>query len=127
MIRRPPRSTLFPYTTLFRSKGVELESGVTTAGDGFGFLGETLGRTRSAIPAVSIGAQLFVAAAAPQVIDGLIGGFPDDVPAGDLDGRYSAHVDLGAFGIDITDEPLRHHLDLKRIHADDQRCQLVNC
>src|SRR5437763_9603499 len=25
MIRRPPRSTLFPYTTLFRSAGVELE------------------------------------------------------------------------------------------------------
>src|SRR3989454_8210091 len=25
MIRRPPRSTLFPYTTLFRSMGVELE------------------------------------------------------------------------------------------------------
>src|SRR3989441_12635228 len=24
MIRRPPRSTLFPYTTLFRSRGVEL-------------------------------------------------------------------------------------------------------
>src|SRR3712207_7125340 len=24
MIRRPPRSTLFPYTTLFRSGGVEL-------------------------------------------------------------------------------------------------------
>src|SRR2546426_182151 len=23
MIRRPPRSTLFPYTTLFRSNGVE--------------------------------------------------------------------------------------------------------
>src|SRR3712207_7701707 len=23
MIRRPPRSTLFPYTTLFRSEGVE--------------------------------------------------------------------------------------------------------
>src|SRR2546430_14525233 len=23
MIRRPPRSTLFPYTTLFRSKGVK--------------------------------------------------------------------------------------------------------
>src|SRR3712207_8654357 len=23
MIRRPPRSTLFPYTTLFRSQGVE--------------------------------------------------------------------------------------------------------
>src|SRR2546428_3050389 len=25
MIRRPPRSTLFPYTTLFRSHGGELE------------------------------------------------------------------------------------------------------
>src|SRR3989475_13277641 len=27
MIRRPPRSTLFPYTTLFRSVGVELAGG----------------------------------------------------------------------------------------------------
>src|SRR3712207_9128935 len=28
MIRRPPRSTLFPYTTLFRSQGVpELQQG----------------------------------------------------------------------------------------------------
>src|SRR5947209_14639658 len=26
MIRRPPRSTLFPYTTLFRSKAFERES-----------------------------------------------------------------------------------------------------
>src|SRR5438034_4127553 len=25
MIRRPPRSTLFPYTTLFRSRGPRLE------------------------------------------------------------------------------------------------------
>src|SRR5438270_8961214 len=25
MIRRPPRSTLFPYTTLFRSRGIRLE------------------------------------------------------------------------------------------------------
>src|SRR4051812_49693666 len=24
MIRRPPRSTLFPYTTLFRSQGMEI-------------------------------------------------------------------------------------------------------
>src|SRR3712207_7192159 len=27
MIRRPPRSTLFPYTTLFRSHGVTLRRG----------------------------------------------------------------------------------------------------
>src|SRR2546425_2923481 len=27
MIRRPPRSTLFPYTTLFRSQGLEAVAG----------------------------------------------------------------------------------------------------
>src|SRR3712207_9402682 len=27
MIRRPPRSTLFPYTTLFRSRGARRRSG----------------------------------------------------------------------------------------------------
>src|SRR5438309_9295110 len=27
MIRRPPRSTLFPYTTLFRSNGLEKRTG----------------------------------------------------------------------------------------------------
>src|SRR2546430_9923622 len=32
MIRRPPRSTLFPYTTLFRSEGVRLLTDVL-AGD----------------------------------------------------------------------------------------------
>src|SRR2546422_6638615 len=33
MIRRPPRSTLFPYTTLFRSsKGLKLENAVIAAG-----------------------------------------------------------------------------------------------
>src|SRR5690242_21417371 len=30
MIRRPPRSTLFPYTTLFRSKNSEFASGWAT-------------------------------------------------------------------------------------------------
>src|SRR3712207_8989645 len=31
MIRRPPRSTLFPYTTLFRSNGKTFEIGNTDA------------------------------------------------------------------------------------------------
>src|SRR2546429_2533296 len=31
MIRRPPRSTLFPYTTLFRSNGAGLDLDVGTA------------------------------------------------------------------------------------------------
>src|SRR3712207_8550624 len=32
MIRRPPRSTLFPYTTLFRSGGGARAAGATAAG-----------------------------------------------------------------------------------------------
>src|SRR2546430_11991532 len=44
MIRRPPRSTLFPYTTLFRSVAVSVEAhqervvdDPLTAGVGFGY------------------------------------------------------------------------------------------
>src|SRR3989441_5288971 len=33
MIRRPPRSTLFPYTTLFRSRGAEAVALVRLDGD----------------------------------------------------------------------------------------------
>src|SRR2546422_7722468 len=35
MIRRPPRSTLFPYTTLFRSGGFEAIQSRKTAVDGW--------------------------------------------------------------------------------------------
>src|SRR3712207_6879203 len=31
MIRRPPRSTLFPYTTLFRSKGTPMSESLASA------------------------------------------------------------------------------------------------
>src|SRR2546425_2385442 len=34
MIRRPPRSTLFPYTTLFRSSGARRGSGCWRDGNG---------------------------------------------------------------------------------------------
>src|SRR3712207_8873268 len=33
MMRRPPRSTLFPYTTLFRSRGVHRRGGVARLDD----------------------------------------------------------------------------------------------
>src|SRR3712207_7790402 len=49
MIRRPPRSTLFPYTTLFRSRGPP----VLAAGRGPGV---THGRTRLAALLRSSGA-----------------------------------------------------------------------
>src|SRR2546427_5865628 len=39
MIRRPPRSTLFPYTTLFRScASASISMGPTRMGAGAGFL-----------------------------------------------------------------------------------------
>src|SRR5258707_9241499 len=40
MIRRPPRSTLFPYTTLFRSKllAVDAATRVAAGREGFGML-----------------------------------------------------------------------------------------
>ena len=52
-----------------------------------GFRGEALRRARAAIPAVGIGAELVMTAAAHQIVDGLIRDLADDVPAGDLDGR----------------------------------------
>src|SRR5689334_23982518 len=61
MIRRPPRSTLFPYTTLFRSAadalGVPLESidirhGDTNEGPGFGY--GTYGSRTLAVGGVAI-------------------------------------------------------------------------
>src|SRR3712207_8516751 len=33
MIRRPPRSTLFPYTTLFRSNTIDFEAETRTSDD----------------------------------------------------------------------------------------------
>src|SRR3712207_8620551 len=46
MIRRPPRSTLFPYTTLFRSAGQaaqrHLAGGVEREGGGLGRIGQQL-------------------------------------------------------------------------------------
>src|SRR2546427_6569806 len=40
MIRRPPRSTLFPYTTLFRSLGLVIEPGRRGEDDRAGLRGE---------------------------------------------------------------------------------------
>src|SRR3712207_8376651 len=47
MIRRPPRSTLFPYTTLFRSKPVQIWSKCLTHEDGRKSYGKSGKRTWS--------------------------------------------------------------------------------
>src|SRR5258708_25864169 len=44
MIRRPPRSTLFPYTTLFRSRAQYLSRAHLHTSDGARLRGASLGR-----------------------------------------------------------------------------------
>src|SRR3712207_9157106 len=56
MIRRPPRSTLFPYTTLFRSVVGQPQKLVGEEGEGGGELGATLRRLRDA--ALELGAAV---------------------------------------------------------------------
>src|SRR3712207_7252765 len=51
MIRRPPRSTLFPYTTLFRSPGLTVLQAITLAGGFYRGGGGTLRLERDAINA----------------------------------------------------------------------------
>src|SRR2546427_7054683 len=53
MIRRPPRSTLFPYTTLFRSRaaGRVREGGVVVKGQHCKFLRHALGHMFSSFGA----------------------------------------------------------------------------
>src|SRR3989449_2200214 len=46
MIRRPPRSTLFPYTTLFRSRGISAAPAELTPPRGY-FVLATLNEERS--------------------------------------------------------------------------------
>src|SRR3712207_8767202 len=58
MIRRPPRSTLFPYTTLFRSLVRELAAGVTPH---LFFLGVLDGRDLPSIAPPTLKERIFLA------------------------------------------------------------------
>src|SRR3712207_7806131 len=53
MIRRPPRSTLFPYTTLFRSEAEELTLRTHDRGGGCGKRRGERGPARVAMPGVA--------------------------------------------------------------------------
>src|SRR2546429_4176068 len=50
MIRRPPRSTLFPYTTLFRSHPRQAAAATPGAGRALRIAREPAGRDRAADP-----------------------------------------------------------------------------
>src|SRR5688572_5096469 len=73
MIRRPPRSTLFPYTTLFRS-ALAL---AVLAGIGVGRLGRSRDAVRRAaiavaVPIAAYGLTTALAIAVPNVFDRLL-------------------------------------------------------
>src|SRR3989454_11952172 len=65
MIRRPPRSTLFPYTTLFRSPGTTLEERVATA------LAEVVGTYGIAVMSADEPAKIVVARHGSPVLLGI--------------------------------------------------------
>src|SRR3712207_8596270 len=69
MIRRPPRSTLFPYTTLFRSRVGLLQA--REGGFGLGVLPGLHEHAREVVQARDV-LRVFVEAA-PQLGDGLLG------------------------------------------------------
>src|SRR3712207_7976525 len=54
MIRRPPRSTLFPYTTLFRSQGLGSDATVVRGIAGFKPISMTWGALTGSSTLVSI-------------------------------------------------------------------------
>src|SRR2546430_4222440 len=76
MIRRPPRSTLFPYTTLFRSQvGLAAMFGMVLIGTGF-VLREKYLRYASLLPACGI-VVLFLTNYGAHLYHRIIGPLPD--------------------------------------------------
>src|SRR5918998_51957 len=71
MIRRPPRSTLFPYTTLFRSERAQMFSTL-------GHNGEINSIDRLGREAVALGVQLPERASDSQVLDRVVESFMFD-------------------------------------------------
>src|SRR2546423_2322328 len=61
MIRRPPRSTLFPYTTLFRSRLISVASRLAFA---FSTSALAISKSGAHVPAFSVARFAFACAAA---------------------------------------------------------------
>src|SRR2546430_7690873 len=81
MIRRPPRSTLFPYTTLFRSDSLDV-FGVHGVG---GIIGVTL-------TGVFATAAVSIDASTPNGLPGLIEGNPRQVGIQLIGARSEEHT-----------------------------------
>src|SRR3989449_3834167 len=103
MIRRPPRSTLFPYTTLFRSL-LEASAGRLDAalvrrwGDHPKFLEAVAGRVAQAlrrVPAPGTGHVLFTPHSPPRRLPPARGPFSRRPPAGGPGGAPRAPLAAG--------------------------------
>src|SRR3712207_8017398 len=95
MIRRPPRSTLFPYTTLFRSPGGDQEPG-------------RLGR---ADPQVEV--------AAGRAVPGQLPGHPGDRKSTRLNSSH-ANISYAVFCLKKKKNKialLRHAVEYKQAHS----------
>src|SRR5256886_6305934 len=78
MIRRPPRSTLFPYTTLFRSEFSADETGARMVGQQYGLISalQKLGAYNQRIPTTSLSPST----SALCIVKPLFGGGPVSSP-----------------------------------------------
>src|SRR2546427_12293593 len=96
MIRRPPRSTLFPYTTLFRSHGAP---GSTRAGEPGDPRLRRLAQGRGALVHRQVGASRALTRSAASGLDASLCAFPDLVtvraqlgPTGDVSALLDQEV-----------------------------------
>src|SRR3712207_8387988 len=78
MIRRPPRSTLFPYTTLFRSRSSDENARRVAAGE------QEQSRQEHRVPEVAQALGILVVAVGPDVVG--------EVPPFVGDGRSEEHT-----------------------------------
>src|ERR1035438_2891090 len=109
MIRRPPRSTLFPYTTLFRSSAVDDEGADSSAAGGFLVF---------VSPAAVVGESL--AGEEVGVVGGWVADDDEDDFAADIDvgvviplvlGRGDAVADEDDGGVDVDERSVARVVD----------------
>src|SRR5258707_10306654 len=93
MIRRPPRSTLFPYTTLFRSFAVSFSLQAQSDSPAAHLSGILLDSSGAGVPGVRITAQLESAANAAQ-----------STATSASDGSYSLTFSPGRYHLRFTRE-----------------------
>src|SRR3712207_2149418 len=102
MIRRPPRSTLFPYTTLFRSAGheVEREFYVNDAGSQIAKLGESIRARARGEEVPEDGYQGDYVAELAQRIPGAADADPDELARQGVDALFAdIRGSLERFGV----------------------------